>query len=324
MVLSAVCTFNYFQAIFLQVIRVRVLFTAFCTWLSSSKGFRVVSIFLAFETLQGRWDVLLDSLKTIADLYLLGAMELIKCQDVSVGLDSFFAISSGNPSYIYYSLFSQGWCYILFCNQCQIPIPENSYGNIESLMKVGSAFRRVKGFFNMLSASLQLSTATSKLLSLVFLTIFGVAFAEITFSMRKGKNIAMLTSSRNSITMKLGKSAASFSKSDSDRFRLVFYSKTPYRRYIFLWPCAPPPTTESHLCWEWTKRETHSPWLRRGYATSILKLRVGFRPISNFRFSALVKFLFFQHNEPLAIAFLHLKDKGWEIAASADLIVRLG
>ena len=67
MILSAVCTCNFLQAIFLHV--VRVLFTAFRTCLMTSTGFPVVSIFLAFEAPQGNWGVLLDSLKTIADLH---------------------------------------------------------------------------------------------------------------------------------------------------------------------------------------------------------------------------------------------------------------
>ena len=51
LILSAVCTSNLFQAIFLQV--VQVLFTAFGTHQLSSTGFPVVSIFLAFEAPQG-------------------------------------------------------------------------------------------------------------------------------------------------------------------------------------------------------------------------------------------------------------------------------
>ena len=144
----------------------------------------------------------------------------------------------------------------------------------------------------MFSAYLQQSTLTRKLPFLVFLTVFRVALVDITFSMRKGENLARHTSSRDSKTMNLGKSAASFSESDSERFHLDFWVKMPYMLYIFHWPCAPPPTTESNLCWEWTKGVTHSPWLRWGYATSILELRVGFRAIANFKFSALVKFLF--------------------------------
>ena len=49
MILSAVCSLNFHQAIFLQV--VQVLFTAFGTCLLSSTGFPVAFIFLAFETL---------------------------------------------------------------------------------------------------------------------------------------------------------------------------------------------------------------------------------------------------------------------------------
>ena len=77
MVLSAVCTSNFFQAILLNV--VLVLFTAFDTYLSSSTGFPVVSKFLAFEAPQRSWEVLLNSLKTIADLHLVGSLGLIKC-----------------------------------------------------------------------------------------------------------------------------------------------------------------------------------------------------------------------------------------------------
>ena len=156
--------------------------------------------------------------------HLIGSMGLIKCHDVSVGLDSFFAFYDGDSSYICNSLFPQGWCYLLFCSQCQLPTPDNSFRSVEFLMQVGSAFHCMKGFiFNMLSACLQLSTLTSKFPFLVFLTVFRVALVEITFSVRKGENLACQTSSKDSITMNLGKSAASFSKSDSDRFHLSFF-----------------------------------------------------------------------------------------------------
>ena len=98
MILSAVCTSNLLQAIFLQV--VLVLFTAFGTYQSFSTGFSMVSIFLSFKAPQWCWDILLNSLKT--DLHLIGSMGLIKCQDC-VGLDSFFAFSNGD-SYICNSL----------------------------------------------------------------------------------------------------------------------------------------------------------------------------------------------------------------------------
>ena len=140
----AVCTSNFFQAIFLHV--VSVLFTSFGTCLSSSTGFPMMSIFLAFEAPQGSWDVLLNSLKTIADLQLLGSTGLVKCQDVSVGLDSLIAFSDGDSFYICNSLFSKGWCYLLFCSQCQLLTPDNSLGSVEFLMWVGSAFCRIKVF----------------------------------------------------------------------------------------------------------------------------------------------------------------------------------
>ena len=70
MILSAVCISNLLQTIFLQV--VQFLFTAFGICLLSSKGFPVVSIFFAIEVPQGCRDVLLNSLKMIADLHLLG------------------------------------------------------------------------------------------------------------------------------------------------------------------------------------------------------------------------------------------------------------
>ena len=101
----------------------------------------------------------------------------------------------------------------------------------------------------MLSACLQLFTLTSKLPFLVFLTFFRVALEEIMFSIRKGKNLASQTSSKDSIIMNLGKSSASFSKSDSDRFHLVFFFIGKHNRccIFFAGPvlCHPPWTPTS-------------------------------------------------------------------------------
>ena len=69
----------------------------------------MVSIFLAFEAPQEYWDIHLNPLKTIVDLHLLGSMELIKCQDVAVGLDLFFAFSNGDSSDVCHSQFFK--CY---------------------------------------------------------------------------------------------------------------------------------------------------------------------------------------------------------------------
>ena len=73
----------------------------------------------------------------------------------------------------------------------------------------------------MFSACLRLSTSTSKLPFFVFLTVFGLALVEITFSIRRGGNLACQTSFKDSMIMNLGKYAASFS--GSDRFRVVFF-----------------------------------------------------------------------------------------------------
>ena len=140
-----VCIFNFFQAIILYM--VWVLFTTFGACLSSSTRLSVMSIFLAFKAPQGSWNVLLNSLITIADFYLPRNMGMVKCRDVSVGLDSLFAFSHGDSSSVCTSLFPQGWCYLLFYSQCQLPNPDNSLRNIEFLMWVGSTFRRMKVFF---------------------------------------------------------------------------------------------------------------------------------------------------------------------------------
>ena len=141
MIVSAFCTSNFFHAIFLYV--VQVFFTAFGTCVSPSIGFSVVSTFFVFEALLGSWDVLLDS----QDNSRFSPTGLVKCQDVSDGLDSFLAFSDGDSSYICSFLFSQGWCYHLFCSQCQFPTPDNSLGSVEFLMQVRSAFRWMKGFY---------------------------------------------------------------------------------------------------------------------------------------------------------------------------------
>ena len=51
---------------------------------------------------------------------------------------------------------------------------------------------------------------------------FSVALVAITFSIKKGENLTRQTFSKDSMTMNLGKSDASFSEYDSDKFVLVF------------------------------------------------------------------------------------------------------
>ena len=95
---------------------VQVPFTAVGTCQSPSVSFPVVSIFLAFEAPMDCWNILFNPLKTIADLQLLGSMGQVKCQDVGVGLDLFFAFSNGDSSDVCHSLFSQCSCHLIFCS----------------------------------------------------------------------------------------------------------------------------------------------------------------------------------------------------------------
>ena len=132
--------------------------------------------------------------------------------------------------------------------------------------------------FRRFSACLWLSTLTSKFPFLIFFTFFGVACAEIIFSLRNGENLARQTSSRDSMTMNLEKSAASFSESDSDKFLLVFFIK---RCFYFCWSCS---TMETNLRREWIKGETICLGWDRGCTTSIL--------ISRAKSSASAKFWF--------------------------------
>ena len=73
------------------------------------------------------------------------------------------------------------------------------------------------------STYFRLSISTSKFPSFVFLTFWWVALFAITIATMKGENLIWQTSSKESVIMNLTKSAASFSESDSDRFRYVFF-----------------------------------------------------------------------------------------------------
>ena len=52
--------------------------------------------------------------------------------------------------------------------------------------------------------------------------------------------------------------------------------KKPWLVIVVHWSYAPPSTMDSNLRREWTKGATHSPWLIRGYKTSILMQRLWF------------------------------------------------
>ena len=97
----------------------------------------MVSIFLAFEAHQECWDIYINPLKTIVDLHLLGSMQLIKCQDVAVGLDLFFTFSNGDTSDI---------CHLLCYSQGQLHTSDNSFGCVQSFVWICSAFGSVENF----------------------------------------------------------------------------------------------------------------------------------------------------------------------------------
>ena len=73
-------------------------------------------------------------------------MELIKCQDVAVGLDLFFAFSNRDSSDVCHSLFSQHYCHLLCYSQGQIPTSDNSFGCVQSFMWICSAFGSMENF----------------------------------------------------------------------------------------------------------------------------------------------------------------------------------
>ena len=94
--------------------------------------------------------------------------------------------------------------------------------------------------------------------------------------MRKGDNFARQTPSKDSITINLGKSAASYTESDSDRFRLVFLFEDAIGAVYFSLALCSTTHQGVQLVLGMNQRETYSPWLRRRYTTSILDLGIGF------------------------------------------------
>ena len=117
-----------------------------------------------------------------------------------------------------------------------------------------------------------------------FLTVMGVKFVDITFSIMKGDKF-VIGALLDSMIMNLGKGASVYLSEESDSFKLrlnFLFEKEAISVICFsLVLCS---TTESNLRRKWTKGETHSPWLRRGYNTSILILRARFRASAKFWF----------------------------------------
>ena len=107
--------------------------------------------------------------------------------------------------------FSLGYWQLFCCSQCQLPTSNSSISSVQSLLDICLIYGCVEGFFfilRMFSACLWLSTLTSKF------PFWWVALNMITFSVKKGENLACQTASKVLMTMNLGNYAASFSKSD--------------------------------------------------------------------------------------------------------------
>ena len=149
-------------------------------------------------------------------------------------------VSNGDSSYVCNSLFSQGWCYLLFCSQCQLPTSYNSFRSVEFFMRIGSEFHRMKGYhFKYVFCLFKQVSIPCFSYVFCFFAIVRIFFSEI------GDKSTGQTSSKDSMTMNLGRSAVSSSESDSDRF-IFFCLKV---LFILRWPCAPPATKESNLYW---------------------------------------------------------------------------
>ena len=113
-------------------------------------------------------------------------MELIKCQDVAVGLDLFFVFSNGDSSDVCHSLFSQ----------CYSPLLCYSQGNFLLLITSLDVFSILCGYvlhlavwkifiLRMFSVCLQLFTSTSKF---PFLGYFHVLCSSIPFPVQNGSS----------------------------------------------------------------------------------------------------------------------------------------
>ena len=172
-----------------------------------------------------------------------------------------------------------------FCRKCQPPPSDNSFGSVELLFFYAS--RLCISSYGMFSFSRpfaypRLSTSTRRFPFLVFLTCFGLVLIFITFPLRKGDNLARLTSTKNSWTISQERSAASLSEYNSEWFRFVLFLFEEVMSVVYssLTMCS---TTHYGIQLELGMYRGHMRW---GYTTSILELEFGFRAVANIKFSA--------------------------------------
>ena len=223
---------------------------------------------------------------------------------------------------IFVTPFSQGW-YLFIFSQYQLPTPDNSFWKCW-VFHAGRLCISSNEKFSFLICFLPASGCPPRVASchfLFFSTVFAVALIEITFSMRKLRFWRSRPPPKIHWQWILENQLPHSSSLILTCFFYFFkFEDSRYAEYF-----SPHPLLHYgiKLVLGMNQGETHSTWMRRGNATSILKLGVGFRAVANFKFSALVKFLFSQLNWPSTTAFLHLTDKGGDLAARADLKVRL-
>ena len=140
-------------------------------------------------------------------------------------------------------------------------------------------------------------TSISRLPLLFFFTVHGFTLQEITLSIKKDDNLAKGVFSIDSITINLDNSVISLSELDFEGFCFAlgflfvdFYM--PYVLFLFCffhWSCALPHTIKFIFCKEFTKRDTHSLWLRWGYFDQYTRVKRGISSQSVLFLNALVR-----------------------------------
>ena len=128
--------------------------------------------------------------------------------------------------------------------------------------------------------------------------------------MRKGRNLAWQTSSKDSITMNLGKSAASFS--DSERFHLDFVLRRDIRCIFSLTLCS---STHHEVQLVIGMNQRGSPFTPVETGIDEQYIRVEGRLTSRCQFQVLStgQIPILTAIFPSATAFKHLTDKGWKL-----------
>ena len=216
------------------------------------------------------------------DFFFLGNMGLIKNQDICASLDLLSALSDYNSFGDRYSLFYQGWYCLFRCSQGQLPASVDSFRSIRFFMGISFVSKVVWNVFilGVFSACLRLSTFTSRLLFLVFFFFFCFfIFLEVALILLFLSKIGRIELDGRPPKFQLHSIWGSLILRD-----IFFFFEEAIDNYFSPVLCS----TIHYLCWEFTKEETHLPWLRRRYTTSILELGVGFRDLANFRSSTLL------------------------------------